>query len=354
MSMSLDEVIHADHGGTPTAKDFERDPEREERNSKMRGRVQQAMEQMGLTSESRHVRKASKVLLEALSAEENVLHDPSRDDRSERRQERSAGEQVQRWLAYVLQHGYRELGVRVEEGWAFLDELAETMGRARPRFGLFDGDRLRALLEETDKAGRFEFDSTGRMRKVQKGGRHTRSDAAWTSTQQTPLETPAATPRQEALAQEQVATKLEPSGLPHLQPRCHAAPVGGEATFIPSSPSSPRSMRHERSPSRSMSPGGDGEDMELATVCRKSLHVSGDVMVVDAADAEVAAASVAAAAAEGQPAPVVLDSSTSGRPPPRPPGEHWTKYQDHGSFWWHYDGPLGTWWCSNGEEPEPY
>ena len=36
--------------------------------------------------------------------------------------------------------------------------------------------------------------------------------------------------------------------------------------------------------------------------------------------------------------------------PSPPPGEGWTQYEDSdddvGSWnWWHYEGPLGMWWC---------
>merc|ERR1719195_1344465 len=174
MDMTLDDVIGADL--PMSAKGSKED------HNKIRGRVRHAMEQMGLTSESSHVRRASKALAEALAEEENILHDSGRSDN--RRQERPVGEQVQRWLAYVLHTGHRELGVRVEDGWAFLDELAEVMGRDRPRFGLFDSDRLRVLLEETDTIGRFELDSTGRIRKVPKDSRSGRSRGARADAQQ--------------------------------------------------------------------------------------------------------------------------------------------------------------------------
>jgi len=49
--------------------------------------------------------------------------------------------------------------------------LADAMGRDRPHFGLFDEDRLRVLLKESDSAGRFEFDNQGRVRKVHREGR---------------------------------------------------------------------------------------------------------------------------------------------------------------------------------------
>ncbi|CAK9034669.1 unnamed protein product [Durusdinium trenchii] len=35
--------------------------------------------------------------------------------------------------------------------------------------------------------------------------------------------------------------------------------------------------------------------------------------------------------------------------PSPPPGEHWTRYQDEdgGEYWYHYEGPLGQWWCGS-------
>lgn len=42
-------------------------------------------------------------------------------------------------------------------------------------------------------------------------------------------------------------------------------------------------------------------------------------------------------------------------PPEKPPGQHWTEYQDEGASWWYYDGPLGKWWSpSASEDPRPY
>lgn len=35
------------------------------------------------------------------------------------------------------------------------------------------------------------------------------------------------------------------------------------------------------------------------------------------------------------------------------PGDHWTKYEDDGTIWFYYEGPLGKWW-STGESVERY
>lgn len=72
---------------------------------------------------------------------------------------------------------------------------------------------------------------------------------------------------------------------------------------------SPRHRNH-RSISRSPTPA-DEEDEMLAETARRSLRV-------------------------GE------------RKPPPPPGEHWTKYEDDGTFWFYYEGPLGKWWSTNG------
>ena len=36
-------------------------------------------------------------------------------------------------------------------------------------------------------------------------------------------------------------------------------------------------------------------------------------------------------------------------PPHGPPGHPWKKYSDGDFFWWYYKGPLGEWWCNDGE-----
>lgn len=47
-----------------------------------------------------------------------------------------------------------------------------------------------------------------------------------------------------------------------------------------------------------------------------------------------------------------------GRGPPAPgdmPKKHWQMFQDNGSVWFYYEGPLGKWWCQDKYElPEPF
>merc|ERR1712008_320384 len=89
------------------------------------------------------------------------------------------------------------------------------------------------------------------------------------------------------------------------------------------------------------------DDEALAQACKRALNVSGDVDVVDSADAEAAISRVS----DGIRDPTSLskvepslprrgDSLSISGPPPKPPGEHWFRYadQDGGFFWWHYDG----------------
>jgi len=88
---------------------------------------------------------------------------------------RGTGEAVQRWLAWALASGYRELRVRLRDmGRARLDDLAVALGRSRPDLGISDEAGLRALLEETDLAGRFEVDNEGCVHKVHRDARRPR------------------------------------------------------------------------------------------------------------------------------------------------------------------------------------
>lgn len=80
----------------------------------------------------------------------------------------SRGEKVQRWLSYALKNGHADLGITIEDGWMSIEEVAEALGRSRPDLGVADGKQLRELLTETDAQGRFELDTQGRLRKVQR------------------------------------------------------------------------------------------------------------------------------------------------------------------------------------------
>lgn len=95
------------------------------------------------------------------------------------KREHSDGEKVQRWLAYALRSGDKNLGVVVEQGgWASIDDLAEAMSNRRPKLGISDGQQLRELLRDTDALGRFEVDDRGRVRKVHRDYRQPRGSAS--------------------------------------------------------------------------------------------------------------------------------------------------------------------------------
>ena len=147
-------------------------------------------------------------------------------------------------------------------------------------FGDLDGEKLRALLEETDRAGRFEIDALGRARKLDRDAR---------------------APRKE-----------KPEGGPAPAP--HAArPQTGRVSLSPSSSASRRcgGSIGASSSSRSASPGGEGDDADadraLAAAAGRSLRVAGDVEVLPAEQE----------AADGR------DERSAGGPPapPPPPGE---------------------------------
>merc|ERR1740123_1797107 len=126
-------------------------------------RVRQACAQMGLTAETRHLRQAPR----ALSRGDGGRSDEQRRGGGGRRREgQGVGERLQRWLGWALRHGHRELLVTVDSaGWADLNDLAFALRGCRSDFGEVDGARLRALLLETDDAGRFEI-SGDKLRKV--------------------------------------------------------------------------------------------------------------------------------------------------------------------------------------------
>lgn len=348
LELSLDEVMDADAASAS------------ERNKEDRlateQRVKQALEQMGLTTDSRHVRRAIRGVADALEGGDRRL-DPRLDrlDGGDRRSSnRSLGEQVQRWLGWVLQSGFRDLALPLNDGWAKLDDLAEAMGKTMPKFGLFDGDRLQVLLRESDTAGRFEFDGSGQVRKVARGGRTPRGGPAPPPPSTLPVGTPPPPPPQAAVAA--ASSRAAPTAQ-------SGAPSRG-APFV--SPFIPNARARSPSPT----PGRDLDDAALASVCQRALRVSGDVTLDAGADGSSGGAGAAsggdtaaalarggaAAAQQEQVRPAGAGAgSGGGQPPPPPPGPGWTMYQENKSYWWHYDGPLGSWWCPDKNKLiEPY
>jgi len=292
--------------------------------SVQRARVHRAMEQMGWTAETRHLRRAP-----GMSAREgdrggrpmSMLEDGR--ERRGRRGDLSAGERIQRFLGWVLKTGHRELSIPVEDGWAQLAQLAVAVSRAKPGYGDFDAAKLKAFIEETDEAGRFEMDAYGRIRKVEKDSRARRIK---------PVD------RSNAMA----GGASQPAP-PSARPPPGARP--GRVSLSPSSSASSRRSALSRSPSPmgdNMDKATDDADIALAEVANRSLRVTGDVE-------PVATEKEARAPADG------IGTAGAPPPPPAPPGEHWTMYQDEDFAWWYYEGPLGVWWTrSETETPQPY
>lgn len=48
--------------------------------------------------------------------------------------------------------------------------------------------------------------------------------------------------------------------------------------------------------------------------------------------------------------------AVEGRKPAPPPGLDWQEYEDPDDNWWHYNGPLGEFWCTNRDKKniQPY
>eukprot|EP00811_Abedinium_folium_P018362 NODE_2728_length_2157_cov_4.667488.p1 GENE.NODE_2728_length_2157_cov_4.667488~~NODE_2728_length_2157_cov_4.667488.p1 ORF type:complete len:507 (+),score=99.29 NODE_2728_length_2157_cov_4.667488:247-1767(+) len=192
---------------------------------------------------------------------------------------RSTGERISRSLSWMLRQG----SAMNAEGWMDLDSLAATMAQTHASYGVFDGAQLRTILEQTDEAGRFEFNTSGCVRKVRRTNRRPRPNARVDS---------------------------------------WVPPVNGAAS----------SSGHAAAPAAEGGAGrGRSRSMSVDAACG-----TGD-------------------ADEGGGAPRATDVPAR-EAPRRPPGEFWTKYQDDGSEWWHYDGPLGQWWLMTTKfaDPVPY
>lgn len=128
-------------------------------------RVHRAMEQMGLTEDTKHIR-----LRPGAWAQSSPAPRGDWDNRG--------AEKVQRWISWVLKSGHSELNVPVCDGWVPLDALAVAMRKSG--FGEFDGEKLRLLLESSDKVGRFALDKHGRLRKLPQEQRRPRTVAGAT------------------------------------------------------------------------------------------------------------------------------------------------------------------------------
>lgn len=163
------------------------------------------------------------------------------------------GEQVQRWLAYILKRGHEDLGITVDsDGWARLSDLSWAAKKSRQNFEIGTEEDLKELIEETDREGRFEIDASGRIRKLPRGQR----------------------------TQRHVPAPATASG---------------------------RRQQNDRRVSTPPRQGGGGNNRRKPPM-----------------------------------------------PPPGGTGKGWQKYQDDGVVWYYYEGPLGKWWCQEGDRgPDP-
>lgn len=292
LDMSLDDLIQSDQVIDLEADDVgaSHHPRREQ--------VLRSFRQMGLHPDTAHLRRAP--------IDKDGFHGGrKRDDgRGRQRHRWSPAEKVQRWIAWVIQAGYKELGIMLAEGgWVDLAALAAAIPRSRPDFGDFDAEKLKVFIQDSDVDGRFEINPANQLRKVPKDMRKAKS-------QRSPFERKAAA--------NGTAVPRDPM----------------DTIEVASSASSGRGRRHARSPSLSsdsdgMGPNDDLEDAALAAEC-ENLRVSGDVEEAKPVKAES----------------MRWPQVTVPKPDP-PPGEYWTRYQDEGGgeYWYFYDGPLGQWWA---------
>eukprot|EP00929_Paragymnodinium_shiwhaense_P086089 TRINITY_DN46589_c0_g1_i1.p1 TRINITY_DN46589_c0_g1~~TRINITY_DN46589_c0_g1_i1.p1 ORF type:complete len:433 (+),score=78.32 TRINITY_DN46589_c0_g1_i1:79-1377(+) len=302
LDMALDEVIR---GGEPGIR-----YRRSENGSsaEQRARVLHKIDQMGLTVGSQHTR---------------LTPHGGRPNGGERNAHRSLGEQVGRWISWVLAKGHQKLGVAVDQGWADLGILAAAMSLDKPLFGKFDGEKLRAFMLEIDTDKRFEI-SGNRLRKRSQEERSA-------------MQTHRAVPH-------------PPSGAAHQVPPGAAAAAARDPLEATSAALAASTLAKSETQD-------EAADAALADACGRLLRVSGDVTLLDANSADALSASNATASTTASGATSMLDDlpmSTDGAPP-KPPGDGWTKFKDEDTFWWYYEGPHGKWWCSEHEEvPKPY
>lgn len=254
----------------------------------------------------------------------------------------SIGESVQRWLGWALKKGYDELNLSVDVvGWADLQKLAQTMKKSRPDLGTFDGPRLKALIEETDHEGRFEI-CNGKLRKLDKEARPRRGYESACSELSTDKQRHLSCKPKEEINNDGPGQDAAMA--------CAEDAREGARSEMPTEPIQQR-------PPRSSSISSDSQP-------RRPARSRSPLMVVDA-DASTrlqtgdkptpGSRDQGPVASQG----VAMQGSELQKPSP-PPGPGWTQFLDHEgeeseSMWWHYNGPLGSWWCETADaEIEPY
>jgi len=203
-------------------------------------------------------------------------------------------EHVQRYVGFLLKRGNEE-GMKIHtNGWASLTDIVDTMKRKRSDLDVGDADALQKLLQETDSAGRFEIQD-GWIRKIDRDQR--------------------TAPQNSARPQQSTTSSLpEPAGAPPSQPasQTYAAPFNAWAK--------------QETDEAKVDWGGDDEAPETAR-------------------------GVSAVKAE----PVDDERSDGRSAPKKPPGKHWTMYDDGGTYWWYYEGPKGVWWMGpEHDKPQPF
>lgn len=296
-------------------------------------RVRHALEQMGLTPGSQHLRRGGTPAGPPCERHAGLGRHAFQDDHLDeglggdhstglrygrmrhrqlfRRPMRSSVERIQRFIGWLLKRGYLEFGVPLCKGWALLDDVADVLEEEMGGLGDCDPELLGRFLMETDLDGRFEV-SRGHVRHVPREERQ-RSSFHWSpllrggavacggshSTATSAL----STPRLGELQRPQAAVGR------HQEPGSRASSV--------SSGRSPR--RRAARISRTPSPDEDGT---LAETCRRSLQLSADVPMQQATggeqDEQVAPAVRATAVVQGAPT-VSVGVHPAGFPVPTAP-----------------------------------
>eukprot|EP00928_Gymnodinium_smaydae_P004566 TRINITY_DN1154_c0_g1_i2.p1 TRINITY_DN1154_c0_g1~~TRINITY_DN1154_c0_g1_i2.p1 ORF type:complete len:351 (+),score=63.37 TRINITY_DN1154_c0_g1_i2:118-1170(+) len=178
LTMSLDEVIRDERvvvdrapaaplrSQAPMMAPMLRNPD----SQAQRERIYHKLGQMGLTSATKDLRQAPR----PRAREGRYFSEGAANGAGQRRgapaagaramdDKSSAGYKVQKWIAWVLKAGHRELGIAVDaQGWAGVAEIAAAIGRSGRRFGEFDAPKLTAFLADTDQAGRSEKRRVGK------------------------------------------------------------------------------------------------------------------------------------------------------------------------------------------------
>mmetsp|Transcript_7939 Transcript_7939/g.18583 ORF Transcript_7939/g.18583 Transcript_7939/m.18583 type:complete len:360 (-) Transcript_7939:186-1265(-) len=92
-----------------------------------------------------------------------------------------SAEKVQRYIGWLLKSGAKENGLRPQQGYLPMADVARVMQENEPNMGISTEEELQRCLEETDAAGRFEI-KEGWVKKVHRDGRVARDTSAAAST----------------------------------------------------------------------------------------------------------------------------------------------------------------------------